>query len=207
MTETIIAPQPKKKATQPRLVTLEAYFRAEEKALSKHEYHDGIIIPMAGGTFNHDNLAGRTITQFNNFVNNGDLNYFVNGSDTKIRIEAFNRVVYSDALVVCEGPEYFEDREDTIVNPLIIVEVLSKSTKSYDKTLKFEMYRTIPSFKEYVLIHQDRKHVSVFSKQEDATWLLRDYDSDEAVAILYALHNCPLPLSQLYKGLVLKNLK
>ena len=69
------------------------------------------------------------------------------------------------------------------------------------------MYRTIPSFKEYVLIHQDRKHVSVFSKQEDATWLLRDYDGDEAVAILYALHNCPLPLSQLYKGLVLKNLK
>ena len=67
MTETIIAPQPKKKATQPRRVTLEAYFRAEEKASTKHEFHDGIIIPMAGGTFNHDNLAGRTITQFNNF--------------------------------------------------------------------------------------------------------------------------------------------
>ena len=78
MTETTIAPQPKKKATQPRLVTLEAYFRAEEKALSKHEYHDGIILPIAGGTFNHVNLAGRTITQFNNFVNSEDLNYFVN---------------------------------------------------------------------------------------------------------------------------------
>ncbi len=207
MAETILSNQPKKKALQPRRVSLEAYFRAEEKASTKHEYHDGIIIPMAGGTFNHDNLAGRAITYFNIFVETHNLNYFVNGSDTKIRINAFNKVVYSDALVVCEAPQYYEDREDTILNPLIIVEVLSDSTKNYDKTVKFEMYRTIPSFKEYVLIQQERKHITVFSKQEDATWLLRDYDGDDAVAILYALHNCPLSLSRLYKGLTLKTLK
>ena len=206
MAETLFAPQPKKKATQPRRVSLEAYFIAEEKALNKHEYHDGIIIPMAGGTFNHDNLASKAITYFNVFVETHNLNYFVNGSDTKIRIEAYNKVVYSDALVVCEAPLYYADREDTILNPLIIVEVLSHSTKNYDKTTKFEMYRTIPSFKEYVLIHQDRKHASVYTKQNDGTWLLRDYDGDDAVAILYALHNCPLPLHRLYKGLKMKDL-
>lgn len=207
MDETLFLQKLTKRAKQPRHVTLEKYFKAEGKALTKHEYHNGTILPISTITFNHSNLGGKTTTLFNNFVFEKDLNYFVNGSDTKIRIDAFNGVVYSEALVVCEGPQYFEDREDTIVNPLIIVEVLSKSTKSYDKTLKFEMYRTIPSFKEYVLIHQDRKHVSVSTKQDDATWLLRDYDGDEAIAILYALHNCPLPLNRLYKGLVMKNLK
>lgn len=205
MAETLIAPQSKNKAAEPRRVSLEAYFRAEEKALHKHEYHDGIVIQMAGGTFNHDNLSGRTITCFNNFVENNELNYFVNGSDTKIWIEAYNKVVYPDVLIVCEAPKYFANREDTIVNPLVIVEVLSDGTKKYDKTTKFEMYRTIPTFREYVLIHQERKHASVYTKQDDGNWLLRDYDGEEAVAILYALHNCPLPLNRLYRGLKLKN--
>ena len=160
---------------------------------------------MAGGTFNHDNLAVKTTTLLNLFVFENDYPYFVNGSETKIRIDAYNKIVYPDALVVCEGPQYFANREDTIVNPLIIIEVLSDSTKKYDKTTKFEMYRTIPTFREYVLIHQERKHASVYTKQDDGNWLLRDYDGEEAVAILYALHNCPLPLNRLYRGLKLKN--
>ncbi len=192
------------KVKKRRSFTLEAYFRAEEKSSCKHEFHDGLILPMAGGSFNHDNLGGNAVTLLNLFIYEHRLHYFVNGSDTKIRIEAYNKVVYSDALVVCEEPQYFEGRDDTIVNPLIIVEVLSNSTKNFDKTTKFEMYRSLESFREYVLIHQDRKHVSVFSKQTDAIWLLRDYDGDEAVAIMYALHQCPLPLSRLYYGLKLK---
>jgi Uma2 family endonuclease len=204
MTETLLAPQIKTQAIQPRRVSLEAYFRAEEKALHKHEYHDGIVIPMAGGTFNHDNLATKTTTLLNIFVEDKDYPYFVNGSDTKIRIDAYNKIVYPDALVVCEAPKYYAGREDTITNPLIIVEVLSDSTKKYDKTTKFDMYRTIPTFKEYVLIHQNRKRASVYTKQDDGSWLLRDYDGEDAVIILYALHNCPVPLARLYRGLKLK---
>ncbi len=206
MSEILIAPQPKNKIKKARRVSLETYFREEEKSLTKNEYHDGIIIPMAGGTFNHDNLAVMTTTLLNMFVFENDYNYLVNGSDTKIRIDAYNKIVYSDALVVCEAPQYFEDRNDTITNPLIIVEVLSASTSSHDKTTKFEMYRTIPSFKEYVLIHQDRKHVSVFTKQIDETWILKDYDGENVVAILHALHDCPLPLNRLYRGLDLKKI-
>jgi Uma2 family endonuclease len=69
------------------------------------------------------------------------------------------------------------------------------------------MYRSIPTFKEYVLIHQDKKKVSVYTKQTDNSWILKDYEGEEAVATLYALRNCPLPLNRLYKGLVLKNEK
>ncbi len=205
MTETLFAPHTKTKAIQPRRVSIEAYFRTEEKALNKHEYHDGIVIPMAGGKLPHNRLATKAAKLMDNFVEDNNLDFIVSNSDTKIRIESYNKIVYPDAVVICEEEIFFEDREDTILNPLIIVEVLSDSTKSYDKTVKFEMYRTIPTFKEYVLIHQDKKHVSIYSKNADGTWLLRDYDGDEAVVILYALHNCPLPLNRLYRGLKLKN--
>ena len=204
MAETLFAPQPKIKALQPRLVSLEAYFSAEEKALNKHEYHDGIVIPMAGGTFNRDNLATKTTTLLNIFVFNNDYPYFVNGSETKIRIELYNKIVYPDALVVLEGPQYYKGREDTIVNPLIIVEVLSNSTKKFDKTTKFDMYKTLPAFKEYVLIDQYKKQATVFTKQDDGVWLSRDYVGDHAVSILETLHNCPVSLERLYRGLKLK---
>jgi Uma2 family endonuclease len=204
MAEATLAPILEKKAQQPRLISLEAYFRAEEKAVNKHEYHNGIVIAMAGGTFNHDNLATQTTTLLNNFVFDNQYDYSVNGSETKIRIDAYNKIVYPDALVICEEPIYFQKRTDTILNPLLIVEVLSDSTKKFDKTTKFDMYKTISSFKEYVLIYQDKKRVLVYTKQHDNTWLLRDYDGDDAIAILYALHNCPLPLNRLYHRIKMK---
>lgn len=189
----------------PQKVSIEEYFRAENKSIYKHEYHDGIIKKMAGGTFNHDNLAGKVVTFINLFLEENNLLYLVNGSDTKIRIEQYNKFVYPDAVVICEKPEFYQNRKDTITNPLVVVEVLSDSTKEYDRTLKYEYYRTIPSFKEYVLVHQDRKHVSVYTKQPDATWIVRDYDGDDATAILYAIQQCPLSLKRLYRGLEIAN--
>jgi Uma2 family endonuclease len=200
----IAAPIPKvleAKVKIERLYSLETYFQREERALHKHEYCNGKIIKTPGGTFNHDNLGTKAATILTNFVENNDLNCFVNGSDTKIRIEDFNRVVYPDAVVICEKPIYYANRKDTIINPLVIVEVLSKSTDKYDEGDKFEYYRSLESFKEYVLINQKRKLVTVYTKQSDETWLMRDYKGDDATAILYALHNCPIPLKRLYRGL------
>jgi Uma2 family endonuclease len=187
----------------PRRYSLEEYYKREEKAISKHEYHNGIIVAMAGGKLPHNRLATKVTKLMDNFVEDNDLAYVVSNNDTKIRIEEYDKVVYPDALVICENPEFFEGREDTITNPLIIAEVLSKSTQNYDKTVKFEMYRSIPTFREYVLIHQEKKKVSVYTKQADSSWILKDYEGEEAIATLHALHNCPLPLSRLYKGLAL----
>lgn len=192
-----------KKPTEPRRVSLEAYFLAEEKSFYKHEFHDGTIIKMPGGTFNHDNLTAKTIYLLTEFVENNELGYFVNGSNTKIRIEDFDKVVYPDALVISGKPQYFEDRKDTITNPIVIVEVLSKSTSKYDRTEKFDAYRSLTSFKEYVLIFQKKKQVWVHTKQEDGSWILREYVGDEAVAVLCAIQNCPVSLKRLYKGLEL----
>ncbi len=198
MSEATTLLQPKKKATIPRLVSLEDYFRAEEKSLYKNEYHNGIILKMAGAKLPHNRLASRTISYLTIFVEDNDFDYIVSNSDTKIRIEDFNKIVYPDAVVICEKPDYYKGRLDTITNPTIIIEVLSPSTKEHDSNLKFDMYRTLPSFKEYVLIHQERKRVSVYSKQPNNTWILADYDGDDAIAIVHNMHDCPLPLKRLY---------
>lgn len=202
MSEAIALQKPREIVAKiPKYVTLEAYFKAEEKSFNKNEYHDGIIIPMAGAKLRHNRLAQKTANLIDIFVEEKNLDFIISNSDTKIRIEEFNKIVYPDALVICSPAEYFNGREDTITNPLIVVEVLSASTQKFDRTTKFEMYRTIPSFKEYVLVYQDRRHVAVWTKQNDGAWLPADYIGDEAVATLHALGDCPLPLLRLYKGL------
>ncbi len=180
-------------------VPLEKYFLREEKALYKSEYHHGKIIKMAGGTVLHDNLGARIVYLISDFVENNDLNYIINGSDTKIRIEAYDKVVYPDALVICDTPNYYNNRKDTITNPLIIAKVLSDSTDDFDRTTKFDYYRTLESFQEYILIHQKRKLVSVYTKTQN-TWVLRDYEGDEANAVLFALQSCTIPLKKLYRN-------
>ena len=201
MSETLIARQPRKKTALPRhIISLEAYFAAEEKSLHKNEYHNGIVIKMAGALLSHNRLAQKAAKLIDNFIEDNDFNFIVSNSDTKIRIDYYDKVVYPDAVVICQEVAYFRNRKDTIINPILIVEVLSDSTKNYDKTTKFEMYRTLPSFIEYVLVHQDRKRVSVWTKQSDETWHLKDYTDDDS-AILHHIENCPLSLERLYKNL------
>jgi Uma2 family endonuclease len=185
----------------PKMVSLDAYFRAEEKSLTKNEYHNGIMLPMAGGKLKHNRLAQKVASLMDAFIDSENLDYIVSNSDTKIRIENFNKIIYPDAVVLCEMPQYFNQREDTIINPTLVVEVLSVSTQRHDHTTKFELYRTLPSFQEYVLIHQDRYHVVVWTKQGNGAWLPNDYIGQDSVAVLYHLHNCLLPLERLYRGI------
>ena len=201
MTESVAPSQPKVFNTVPKYVSIEAYYRAEEKSLTKNEYHDGIIMHMAGAKLRHNLLSQKVGALMTFFIDEKDLNYKVSNSDTKIRIETFNKIIYPDALVICETPLYYNNREDTITNPLLVVEVLSTSTAKFDRTTKFEWYRTLPSFKEYVLIYQDRKHVVVWTKQKDGAWLPQDYIGEDALAVLHSLQDCPIPLKRLYKGL------
>jgi Uma2 family endonuclease len=202
MTEALALPKKRAiVAKTPKYITLEAYFKAEEKSLTKNEYHNGIIIPIAGAKLKHNRLAHKAAHLIETFLEEKDLNCIVSNSDTKIRIEDFNKVVYPDAVVICAPPQYYNGREDTIINPLIVVEVLSISTQEFDRTTKFEMYRSLPSFKEYVLVYQDLHRVAVWTKQNDGSWLPKDYIGDDSVAILHALEGCPMPLNRLYKGI------
>lgn len=180
--------------------TIEEYYRREEKSIHKHEYHAGKIVRMPGGKAKHSRLAQSAARIIDIFVLKNNFEYTVFNSDAMVRIDKLNKIVYPDASVVCEKVLFFDDGKTTIVNPILVVEVLSPSTRNYDRTTKFDMYRTIPSFKEYVLVDQDTKRISVFTKQINGDWLLKDYIGQDATAILVAIHNCPISLADLYKG-------
>ncbi|MBD2502271.1 Uma2 family endonuclease [Anabaena azotica] len=169
--------------TQQKYYTPEEYLALEENAEYKSEYIDGQIIPMAGGTLNHNQLALNLSTELNSAFKRR--NYRVYMSDVRLWIAQKRIYTYPDVMILPGEAELFNNRTDTILNPQVIVEVLSKSTKGYDREDKFKAYRTIPSFQEYLLIDQTRIHVEQFSKTGKKQWNLREYDEeDEAIALV-----------------------
>ncbi|MDZ7961808.1 MAG: Uma2 family endonuclease [Aulosira sp. DedQUE10] len=169
--------------TQQRYYTPEEYLELEEAAEYKSEYIDGHIIPMAGGKINHNRISGNFYAVLNFAFKQQE--YEVFNSDMRLWIPQKRIYTYPDVMVITGEPEFFNNRLDIIVNPQVIVEVLSQSTKAYDREGKFQAYRTIPSFQEYLLIDQTRIHVEQFSKTGKKQWVLREYDEeDEAIALV-----------------------
>ncbi|RCJ34236.1 hypothetical protein A6769_22490 [Nostoc punctiforme NIES-2108] len=166
-----------------RYYTPEEYLELEEAADYKSEYIDGQIIPMAGGTINHNQIALNLSTELNFAFKKQ--NYLVFMSDVRLWIPQKHTYTYPDVMILAGEPEFFNNRRDIILNPQIIVEVLSKSTKGYDREDKFQAYRTISTFQEYLLIDQTRIHLDQFSKTGKKQWALREYDEeDEAIALV-----------------------
>lgn len=191
----------KNKILEERLFTTEEYFKKEEKSLHKHEYHAGKIVRMAGAKFTYNQLAARVMQFTLNFIEEFNLEFELGTSDSKIWIDEFSKVLYPDAVIISQKPEYYSNDGMTILNPLLIVEILSSSTQKHDRTTKFEMYRTVPSFKEYVLVNEDMPRVTVWTKQDNGSWLPKDYKTIEAVAILKTINNCPISLERLYRNI------
>ncbi|MBD0385417.1 MAG: Uma2 family endonuclease [Nostoc sp. C3-bin3] len=168
--------------TQKRYYTPEEYLELEEAADYKSEYIDGQIIPMAGGTANHNRISLNLSAALNFAFRQQDYEVFM--GDVRLWISQKHTYTYPDVMILAGEPEFFNNRTDIIINPQIIVEVLSKSTKGYDREDKFQAYRTISTFQEYLLIDQTRIHVDQFSKTGKKQWTLREYDEeDEAIAL------------------------
>jgi Uma2 family endonuclease len=182
--------------TEKRLYTPEEYLALEEKAEYKSEYHDGEIVPMTGGTTDHNIIAGNVHTNLKLALRGQSYKVFF--GDVRLWIPSYRRYVYPDVMVIQGKPVYDGTNKTTITNPLLIVEVLSKSTKNYDKSEKFDCYRSIPDFREYVLIDQSKYHVEQYAKTSENQWLFTEYDSENAVLTLAAV-NVQIPFSQLYE--------
>lgn len=151
-------------------VTPETYLAFERASADKHEYADGEIFAMAGCPREHSLITGNVQRELGNALL--DRPCEVHTSDMRIKIAATGRYVYADASVV-RGEPVFEDADvDTLLNPNLIVEVLSDSTEAYDRGDKFDLYRSIPSFTDYLLISQKSMRVEHFQRQVDGRWLL-----------------------------------
>jgi Uma2 family endonuclease len=163
---------------KPRL-SFEDFLEQEAKAEFRSEYHDGESIPMAGGSRNHNRLARNFLTLFTLAFQGKSVEAFIN--DVVLWLPFYRKSTYPDLMIVEGEVESSEGRPDTVDNPIVIVEVLSPSTEAYDRGEKFQLYRSLPSFREYILISQNTLHVDQFVKTEDGHWLLLDSGGEDAV--------------------------
>ncbi|HLP87485.1 MAG TPA: Uma2 family endonuclease [Nostocaceae cyanobacterium] len=176
--------------------TPEEYLELEEKADFKNEYRNGEIIPMTGGTTNHNRLAGNFYICLNLALN--DLEYEVYIGDVKLWIPRYREFTYPDVMVIEGEPVYYGTNTTIVTNPILIAEVLSKSTKDYDRGDKFLYYRSIPEFKEYILIDQTQYYVMQYVKNAENQWILTEHETEDALLNLSSI-NVKLSLQQLYK--------
>jgi Uma2 family endonuclease len=190
----------KEQQRKEKLYSLREYLDRESRSVNKHEFHNGKIITMAGGKFGHNEIATNFVTSLKWAVKPLPTKFRVINSDQKIFIKAINKAVYPDALVVCEAPEYWEDREDLIVNPLLIVEVLSKSTRDFDKSGKFMLYQTLPSFREYVLVEQNLPSVEAWFRTDEMTWN-KKIQEDLAGSIALRSLGVSISLADIYENI------
>ncbi len=169
---------------EPKMYSFEAYLRREEKAAEKHEFYNGKIIKMPGGTFNHSRISANALTALRVSIRPLPKQFSVHTSDLKIYIEPSDISVYPAAFVICEEPIFWKNRQDVIVNPLLIVEILSPSTQSFDRKGKFDLYKLLPSFQEYVLIDADKPSVETRFREEPDLWRIRtETDINHPVAL------------------------
>lgn len=171
------------------------YLELEIISEYRHEYIDGQIIPMTGGTPNHNQIALNLSATLNFALKRQPYRVFI--ADQRLWIPKKRIHTYPDVMVVAGSLEFSEGRKDTITNPLVICEVLSKSTRSYDRDEKFAAYRTIPSFQEYILIDQYKNHVEQYSKTDGKKWLFSEYEEENSILILSSTQ-FQIPLSDIY---------
>ena len=195
-------------AAQTRL-TPEEYIAFERKALPdaeiiRHEYINGELIAMSGASRAHNLITGNISGELRTLLRNSRCETYVN--DMRVSTPTTTSYFYPDVVIVCEEPRFEDDAFDTLLNPIILVEVLSPSTEVYDRREKFAHYRQLPSLQEYVLVAQDRVLVEHYRRQEKQRttpttrkdWIYTDFQDIEESLPLTSIH-CELPLREIYE--------
>ncbi len=180
---------------QKTFITAEEYFAIEEAAEYKSEYYHGEMFAMSGALVNHNLIVGNAFAGLYNLLRNSDC--FVFPSDIRVELDKARHYAYPDVSVVCGDIRCADGRKDTIVNPVVIIEVLSESTQEYDRGLKFKAYQNIPSLKEYILIDQYSCRVEHFFKYADGLWIFEKYDKSEDTVKLRSV-DAELSLNEIY---------
>ena len=177
-------------------LTPEEYLTIERKAEFKSEYLNGETFAMAGASREHVLITGNVGGELRSQLKDRDCEVY--SSDMRVRVSATGLYTYPDVAVVCGEPQFEDKHEDTLLNPKVLVEVLSKSTEGYDRGKKFEHCRSLTSLAEYVLIDQEKPHVEHFLRQTDQQWLLSETNDTNAVIYLPSIQS-QLPLAEIYR--------
>jgi Uma2 family endonuclease len=189
--------------TATKKFTIEEYLELEAKSLSKHDYYNGKIFEMAGGTTTHNQLTMTVGTEILLAIRQQNEVFHLYSSDMKIWIEQNKSFVYPDAVTVAHKPEFYNNRRDIITNPLFAVDVISLGSEYHDRGYKFNDYRIFASFEEYLIIYQDRYQVSRFFRQAPDVWHITDYFQLEDRIPLQSM-GVEISMQGIYRGVELE---
>ncbi|MFB3131096.1 MAG: Uma2 family endonuclease [Rhodothermales bacterium] len=177
-------------------LTPEEYLAFEHEAEVKHEYYAGEIFAFAGASRQHNLIVGNVYAGLHAQLRQRPCEVYA--SDMRVRVSPTGLYTYPDVVAVCEEARLSDEENDTLLNPTVIVEVLSASTAAYDRGEKFEHYRKLESLKEYLVIAQERHHVERHVRQSEGQWLLSETDSVEDVIELPSIA-CRLAVADIYE--------
>jgi len=174
--------------------TPQQYLALEEKAEYRSEYWNGEIVAMSGATIDHQQIVSN-LTEFLGAKIRGRCRVFP--SEMKVWVKKRDKFFYPDLTIICDQPDFYNNRRDTIINPKLLIEVLSKSTASFDRAEKFLSYQTFESLEEYVLISQEKALIEQFIKREDGNWIYKATIGMES-AVTFPSVDATLLLSEIY---------
>jgi Uma2 family endonuclease len=176
-------------------ISPEEYLATERAATFKSEYYQGEIFALAGAGHNHNIITANLIGFFYGLKKK---NCQVYPSDMRLHIPVNGLYTYPDVMVVCGDKQFLDDNKDTLLNPVLLVEVLSPATADYDRGTKFMLYRSIPALKYYLLVDAQQTHVELYAKNKNGTWELTE-TRDLATSLLLETLEINIPVSAIYE--------
>ena len=177
-------------------MTPEQYLEFEKNSEIRHEYFDGEISAMTGGSLNHNQISANIVRELGNQLKNSPCRPFA--SDMRVKVNELEKYIYPDIVVVCGDIEMEKTMGvETLLNPVVIIEILSQSTEAYDRGKKFTHYRLLPTFNEYLLVSQDYCQVEKFIRCDDGGWKYFSYEDMGQTFNIESIE-CELPLSEIY---------
>jgi Uma2 family endonuclease len=185
--------------TRHQFYTPEEYRQLEKTAEFRSEYRDGEILQMTGGTINHNRITGNIYAFLKYALRGKNAEAFMN--DLRLWIPRHRRGTYPDVMVISGQPLFTEGRKDEILNPVLIVEVLSNSTEDFDRENKFRFYRSIPEFREYILVDQYEFLVEQYIKNESGQWLFQEYEAQTST-VSFASVGVQMSMSDIYEAVL-----
>lgn len=180
-------------------MTLEEYLEFDRQSDERFEFIDGEVYSMSGGSPEHSLLANRVGRLLGNQLDNRGCKVFQ--ADLRIKVPSMPPYRYADVSALCGEAEYDDaGKQRMLANPVLIVEVLSPSTQLYDRTRKFNAYKSIASLKEYLLISQDERYVILYTRHNDRFWLQSEYSDGEVLKLTSV--ECNLSVNEIYEGII-----
>jgi Uma2 family endonuclease len=182
---------PKKKLTPAE------YLAIERKAEYKSEFYDGEMFAMAGARLPHNSIKDNLIYRINQQLNGGPCRTL--SSDQRVKVPDTGLYTYPDIIILCEPPQFEDEELDTLLNPRVVIEVLSESTETYDRGKKARHYKRIPTLQEYVLVSQHEPLVERFVRQDDGSWKVSEFDGLESW-LEFTSVPAKVALADIYRG-------